>query len=121
VTENNDMIANDALLPSQLTRHAATEPENLLWFEVLEQAVRDYQLSRGVLSFGAERMFREVSAWFAGTDVEPGTFEWVCQIFDMDPDALRKALDKGIKMGPRRSPVLARHSMQAVREGRVTA
>lgn len=120
IENNYDLIANDALLPSQLTRHAPVEPENLLWFEVLDQAVRDYQLTVGEQGYKAVRLFREVAAWFADTAVELGSFEWVCEIFDVDPHALRKALG-GIKVGPRRSPVLGRpRYMQAVREGRAT-
>jgi len=47
---------------------------------------------------------RAVSSWFIRNDSSIGSFEFVCFIFDLDPDSVREALHvQQFECGPRKA------------------
>lgn len=103
------ITAGMELLPSQLARHKATTQEERFWMEYLNRNVADHQTYLAAYREAPDDArikfrLRETTEWFADTRVEPCSFEWCCEIFDIVPDEMRKALG-GILI-KRRNPVI---------------
>lgn len=86
--------------PSFTSRHWT--PYTRLWASVLDRAIRDYySYTRGDSIFyhpGEQQAAkREVEHWFRVTDNEPGSFYWVCDMLNIEPDSVIHALDCPIK------------------------
>jgi hypothetical protein len=62
--------------------------ERKLWAEVLERACEDWRTGR--YRYAKER--EDDRDWFRSDRVAPTTFAWVCQVFELDPDAIRQTL-----------------------------
>lgn len=62
--------------------------ERALWAAVLEAAVQDIRrdLYRKDRERDADR------AWFGSETVRPGAFVWICELMNLDPDAIRATL-----------------------------
>lgn len=128
--ENNfDLIANDALLPSQLTQNAST-PEKKLHAAILIDAVQIYQ--RGPCkSASARRTYQDTVKWLFAFDHDDQfsfSLDFTLSLLGIDRAYFREGLRRwDLATAPtikRRQPTvrLGRMcTMQAVREGRVTA
>jgi hypothetical protein len=68
-----------------------------LWAAVLLQAVRDYgSVKRDkVPAPGSAYGFNPVrlQSWFLSTSREVKSFEWICELLDIDPDVMRIKLE----------------------------
>jgi hypothetical protein len=63
-------------------------PEAELWTEVIALSLRD--LTHPKNPYAA----REAREWFSSDTQEIGSFCWVCQLIDLEPNFIRKALAK---------------------------
>ena len=59
---------------------------------VLEQAIRDLRSVDG--SERARQWKRDAMLWFRSADESAGSFLWVCQVLDRDPEKARAALPR---------------------------
>ena len=75
-----------------------------LWFAVLAQAFRDYY--GDIPSEGPSR-YRKVQvnycqrtarAWFLSDSLAMGSFRWIAELFELDPQAVRKRLFSGVRI-----------------------
>lgn len=94
--DDDSSVFPDFLVPAQFydfrRRCGSLEGEARLLFTVLEDAVRIY-VRYGKLKRSPSRLeFAEVQRWFHAQDDAPFSFEYVCDSLEIDPEALRKAL-----------------------------
>jgi hypothetical protein len=99
-------LTHDAagLLPSQAEHSACDTPEMSLWFSVLAQALQDASgAPRDVTGDSpssrharAERLTVAARAWVSSNASRPGTFRWICEIFELDADLVRARLKAGL-------------------------
>ncbi len=69
------------------------EPERRLAHAVLADAVRCFQINMGAKSWRKIREFTDVKSWlFQRGDNGPFSFDGICYLLDVHPDALRQAL-----------------------------
>ncbi len=108
-----DVPATFAVMPSQWAdalRSAPDAPERMLWLCVLEDAIRCVQgCEVGATSFGyGSRRVKaaEAHTWLDSQATYPGSFRWICDTLDIEPDYLRQRIAEGITL-QRRSPVSA--------------
>jgi len=64
----------------------------MLWLGVLDQAVNDWARTTNATRREAPHARRSAHAWFLSNSRWPGSFLFVCEIFDMDPAWFRKQL-----------------------------
>jgi hypothetical protein len=90
----NGGFAPDFLVPAQFydltRRRASLDGETRLVFAILEDAVRIF-VKNSTAQGGYRRMlFHEVAHWFQSADgpQHPFTFNYVCDVLDVDPDYL---------------------------------
>ena len=76
-----------------IRRNAFLDGETRLVFAVLEDAVRTYLRQRGSRRRADRVEFAEVARWFeAKNGVVPFSFEYVCEVLELDPDSFRRQL-----------------------------
>ena len=66
--------------------HKEFLPEHRLWFAVLQQALLDYKEA------GYHGDKSAAAHWFRSDEVYPGSFLWICDIFDCSPSMIRAEL-----------------------------
>ena len=66
--------------------------ERRLWRAVFEDAVGVLQQRRAVQYRDPVRKHTE--AWFESVEVHVGSFEWLCQLFNLDSTAVREQLQR---------------------------
>jgi hypothetical protein len=66
-------------------------PEAQLWTHVIIQAIRDLEAPAFTRSPSAKRSARQ---WLSSSKQEVGSFEWACQLINVDPNFVRSALAK---------------------------
>lgn len=75
-------------------------PEKILMLKVARCAVDDYQHPKGTLR-KRQRLRREALRWFLVDEVDdegtrwPFSFTAICEVFDLDPQAIRDRLKIG--------------------------
>lgn len=88
------------------SRNEEAEPYRQLWAEVLRIAVLDasghvtalHQVPANVPRDVASRRIAEsAAAWFTSPRHSAGSFIWICNLLDLDPGAVRAALQKNNK------------------------
>jgi hypothetical protein len=72
------------------TNHG-TLPEAELWTQVIVQAINDLDGQTSLTPGSAQDSARQ---WFASASDGVGSFNWTCQIIDVDPDFIRSRLAK---------------------------
>ncbi|MFZ0676717.1 hypothetical protein [Candidatus Binatus sp.] len=87
----------DFVVPVQfydlIRRSAFLDGETRLVFAVLEDAVRTYVRLRDSCRRRDRVEFTEVARWFeARTGVVPFSFEYVCEVLELEPGSFRKQL-----------------------------
>jgi hypothetical protein len=91
----------EILTPAQFTlpareSRAAWTGERLLLLAVLEEAVHTYGKYCQVRTRQGERLFREVQEWIWSRDTHwLYAFESICSYLQLDPDSIRKGLQRG--------------------------
>jgi hypothetical protein len=112
----------DSVLPAQLLSCRPTSPEQTLLLAVLEQALRDLSIvARAELPRDVgrrrHRFRRDTIAWFQSNRTAYVTdFVSICEVFSLDPDAVRRALDR-LDWRPRGNPT---HGVRVAVPGRAT-
>ena len=98
--DTHPMVADTTILPSQyFNRAQKLGPEARMWFAILTDAIRTIELKRPTTTSGNEfrpkksnQIYLETVKWFADTTVRIGSFHFICEIFDLDPDSVRRRL-----------------------------
>ena len=72
-----------------------TLPEAELWTQVILQAIKDLD---GRTSLTPRSAKNAASEWFASESDAVSSFNWACQIIDVDPDFIRSQLAKKLGM-----------------------
>lgn len=92
------LLAPDTILPAQYyARAQKLGPEARLWFATLMDVIRTIQ-TRRVPPGQADRprmitqVYRDALAWLSDDGNHLGSFHYVCEIFDLDPDYIRLKL-----------------------------
>lgn len=62
-----------------------------LWAAVFAKGLRDYCEARA-----AGRNSPKSSAWYISQDNSPGSFLWLCRVFDLDPDHVKVKVEARI-------------------------
>jgi hypothetical protein len=76
-----------------IRRSAFLDGETRLVFALLEDAVRSYLRQRNSRRRQDRLEFAEVARWFeAGTDSVPFSFNYVCEVLDLEPESFRRRL-----------------------------
>src|SRR5262245_45264017 len=93
-------LVPEVLLPGQLMPSRPTTPEETLLLAVLEQALRDLSIiALGEYPRDVTRrrhhFRRDTIAWFLSNRTAYVTdFASICEVFDLDPGAVRRALNR---------------------------
>jgi hypothetical protein len=68
-----------------MARKKDVDPEKALWLSVLIQALKDLFI---------EKYAGPARGWIWCKDIRVGSFLWVCQILDLNPEKLRNRVAK---------------------------
>jgi hypothetical protein len=81
--------------------------EAKLWLAALAGSIQDLQLQSSVQDWDTPNLpsARMERRWFMSTLVRPGSFLWICELFDFDPDAIRTRVLAGLVPRQRRTDV----------------
>lgn len=95
----SSLFGPEVMLPEQYTDRATLKPsdrgEKRLMLAVLEEAVATYQRHVGAKSRHGQRVFQEADEWIRSPDESrPFAFENVCHALEIDPDFLRRGLER---------------------------
>ena len=101
-------LAPDTILPAQFFgQRQEFSPEHRLWLDILMDAIRTVQRRECVPGGSDDRtphksrqIWADAVEWFADTAVYIGSFQYVCEIFDLDADWFRDRL-RTAKRAPR--------------------
>lgn len=76
------------------SRAPAIDPYRRLWIAVLEGCQADLDLSRGIRAASTLNVpnGEREREWLTSRDHQPGSFWWVCDVLDLDQEAVREAL-----------------------------
>ena len=66
-----------------------------LWKAVLEQAFKDAQGQVGTYEYR-----RDARVWFQSDSKDIGSFLWICEVLDLDPEVTRASVDHGVNITP---------------------
>ncbi len=87
-------IGLDGAAVSGLREQPPAEGERRLLLVILEDAIRGYQKYAFSGTRRGRRLFRELETWFAGDPEATVSFEYICDVFDIDPGYVRNALTR---------------------------
>jgi hypothetical protein len=91
---SSSLTQADIILPSQHFRpRRKIAPEHRLMIAVLHDALECFTKSRSAEDNRGKRRFRETAQWFQSRDTAwPYAFECICEVLDLDADAVRQRL-----------------------------
>ena len=106
------MTQPDIILPSQhFGPRRKQAPEQRLMIAVLHDALDCLAKSRSATDNRGKRLFRETTQWFLSPDADwPYAFECICEVLDLDSDAVRQHLR--VASHPHPVPALAAALLQ---------
>lgn len=94
----NRLFVEDVLLPEQyfggLRRQVHASGEEQLFLAILEDAVHCFRTNLFATTPRRQRMYEEAEQWLLGESDASVSFEYVCQLFDLDMDWLRAGLER---------------------------
>ena len=78
-----------------------------MWMAVMDRAIRDMvalerfrEQDSGVLEDPVFRYdYRSLKKWFYSTSMEPGAFNWICSLVNIDPNWALNRLEDRLKIG----------------------
>ena len=88
-------IDDQVILPAQFfnPRPKTSEPVGRFALALLEGALTDLRQKVPVNHPGTrQRAATEARLWFRSASREPGSFAWVCEILDLNPELMRRRL-----------------------------
>jgi hypothetical protein len=93
------LFGPEVVLPSQFTEQANSKQsdrgEKRLMLAVLEEAVATFQRHVDAKSRHGQRVFSEAEEWIRSTDSSwPFAFENICHALDIEPEFLRRGLER---------------------------
>jgi len=93
------LFGPEVVLPSQFTEQAGLKHsdrgEKRPMLAVLEEAVASFQRHAGDKTRHGQRVFREAEEWIESTDDSwPFAFENICHALDIEPEFLRRGLQR---------------------------
>jgi hypothetical protein len=93
------LFGPEVVLPSQFSEQAGLKHsdrgEKRLMLAVLEEAVASFQRHAGAKTRHGQRVFREAEEWIESTDDSwPFAFENICHALDIEPEFLRRGLQR---------------------------
>ena len=84
-----------------------------LWMAVLDQAVRDYVALEQCKTHpdmcddpDFQYEYESLQEWFDSSAIEPGSFQWICQVARLDPNKTLKRLKLYLRVGLIPSPAV---------------
>jgi len=88
------MAQPDIILPSQHFRPRNKQaPEHRLMIAVLRDALDCFEKHRFATNARCRRLFREAKQWLLSEETGwPYSFECICAVLDLDPNAVRQRL-----------------------------
>lgn len=89
-----DALSGNGVLPSQYFPAAVNgEPEHRLIIAVLRNAVECLEKYRSATDRPGQQLFRDEQRWFLASAGDwPYSFEGICEVLDLDADAVREHL-----------------------------
>lgn len=98
------MMQLDILLPSQLFGPRRKQaPEQRLMIAVLQDALDCVEKHRSATDTHGRRLFSDAQQWFLANETDwPYSFECICELLDLDANAVRQRL----RVAPECQPVL---------------
>lgn len=89
-----DMMQPDIILPSQhFGPRRKQAPEHRLMIAVLHDALDCVEKYRFATSARGRRLFHDAKRWFLAEETDwPYSFECICGVLDLDPNAVRQRL-----------------------------
>jgi hypothetical protein len=93
------LFGPEVILPEQFSERATLKPsdrgEKRLMLAVLEEAVATFQRNVGAKTRHGQRVFQEAEDWIQSTDGSwPFAFENICQSLEINPEYLRRGLER---------------------------
>ena len=93
------LFGPEVILPSQFSEQAGLKHsdrgEKRLMLAVLEEAVATFQRHAGAKTRHGQRVFREAEEWIESADDSwPFAFENICHALDIEPEFLRRGLQR---------------------------
>ena len=89
------LIKPEALLPGQLAEHRPARGDVRLLLAVLEEAVSTFRRNIAAKTSREQRLLLEAEEWFRSDDNDwLFAFESICNTLGLDPDFLRKGLER---------------------------
>lgn len=115
-----EAIAPAAVLPEQFhsspRQHSHSRGEVALMQAVLEDAIESFQKQFGTPRFREYRIAREAEQWFFTDDYQwPFSFVNICSVLGIDPEYIRRGLNKQKAERPVEIPRRALHHPIVVR------
>ena len=89
-----DIFMPEAVLPTQLQGRRNTEVWGCrrLWWAVMEDAVHCINTGTDDADKRTARQAAEAWAWVDSEEMSVTSFRWICQVFDLEPAAVRTGI-----------------------------
>ena len=84
--------------------------ERRLLIAILQDAIYCYQRYAFATKWPARRLFRQAERWFNQADVGIVSFEYVCEVLDLDPDYIRRGLRRWLAHGTPSTAAVTLHT-----------
>jgi hypothetical protein len=93
------LFGPEVILPEQFSERATLKPsdrgEKRLMLAVLEEAVATFQRNVGAKTRHGQRIFHEAEEWIRSSDGSwPFAFENICHALEIEPEFLRRGLER---------------------------
>jgi hypothetical protein len=97
--QNVSGLGSDAVLPEQffdtLRRSERMQPEKALFVAILQDAIHSYRKHASARDRVGKERFQEVESWIMQTEEDwIFSFQNVCELLGLDPEYLRRGLEK---------------------------
>jgi len=97
------ILQPDVALPAQYFRASRIQAqgEQRLLLAVLEDAIVCFRKNAFARDRRGQRLFRETREWMMSQDRQAFSFEYVCDVLGIEPQAVRRSLESWRSMPPR--------------------
>ncbi|ABK46060.1 hypothetical protein Mmc1_3575 [Magnetococcus marinus MC-1] len=94
-----------AMISEVLAEPSGDNNDTHLWMAVMDRAVRDlvalerYRKDPAVVDDPVFRYdYRTLKKWFHSTSMEPGSFNWICSLVNIDPKWALRRLEERLEV-----------------------